>query len=79
VPAGFWVGFNNPTFSDMPQLYKEAFLKINNSPDALMNMFHKDVQRMRTFKDWTKENIQSIQAPSLIVIGDRDLIRASTT
>ena len=73
VPAGFWNGFNTPKFSDMPQVYKDAFLKINNNPDALMNMFNKDVQRMRTFKDWQKEDVQSIQAPALIVIGDHDL------
>ena len=28
---------------------------------------------MMAFKDWTKEDIQSIQAPALIVAGDRDL------
>jgi pimeloyl-ACP methyl ester carboxylesterase len=28
---------------------------------------------MLTFKDWTDEDIKSIQAPTLIVIGDRDL------
>jgi len=73
VPAGFWNGFNTPKFSDMPQVYKDAFLKINNNPDALMNMFNKDVQRMRTFKDWQKEDVRSIQASALIVIGDHDL------
>lgn len=73
APAGFWNGFNDPKFIDMPQVYKDAFLKINNNPDALMNMFNKDVQRMRTFKNWQKEDVQSIQAPALIVIGDHDL------
>ena len=28
---------------------------------------------MKTFKDWKEEDIRSIQAPALIVIGDQDL------
>ena len=72
VPAGFWKGFDNPKFSDMPQIYKDEYLKIKDEA-ALMNMFNKDVQRMFLFKDWKKEDIASIQAPALVVIGDRDL------
>lgn len=73
VPEGFWKGFENPKFSDMPQIYKDEFLKINNNPDMLMNMFNKDVQRMRSFKGWTETDIRSIQARALVVIGDHDL------
>lgn len=72
VPSWFWKGFDNPKFSDMPQIYKDEYLKINNQA-ALMNMFNKDVQRMKNFKDWSNEDIKSIQAPTLIVIGDQDL------
>lgn len=73
VPAGFWKGFDNSKFSDMPQVYKDEFLKINNDPAALTNMFNKDVQRMYTFKGWDEQDIKAIQANTLIVIGDRDL------
>jgi pimeloyl-ACP methyl ester carboxylesterase len=59
----------------MPQAYKDAYSKINNDPAALLNMFNKDVQRMRTFKDWKEEDLRSIQAPALIVIGDQDVPR----
>ncbi|WP_255486882.1 alpha/beta fold hydrolase [Mucilaginibacter sp. SP1R1] len=72
IPAGFWEGFKDSKFSDMPQVYKDEYLKINDQA-GLINMFNKDVQRMLRFKDWTKEEIESIQAPALVVIGDRDL------
>ena len=72
VPPAFWTGFDDPKFSDMPQVYKDEYLKINDAA-ALMNMFNKDVERMRTFKDWKEQDIRSIQAPALIVIGDQDL------
>ena len=72
---GFWKGMNNATFNDMPQVYKDAFLKINNNREALVNMFNKDSNRMRTFKDWSDDDIKSIQVPVLIVSGDQDIIR----
>ena len=74
VPAGFWEGMAQAKFSDMPQIYKDAYSKINNDPAALMNMFNKDVQRMQTFRDWKEKAIGSIQAPALIVLGDQDLV-----
>lgn len=74
VPAPFWEGMNNATFSDMPQAYKDEFLKVNNDPAALMNMFKKDSRRMQTFKDWDDKDIQSITAPTLLIAGDADLV-----
>lgn len=73
IPEAFWKGFGTPSFSDMPQVYKDEFLKINNDPAALMNMFRKDAARMLNFKGWTEEHLRSITAPALIVIGDQDL------
>lgn len=71
----FWEGFKegNIQFSDMPQFYKDEFLKVNNDPKALLNMFNKDVQRMRVFKDWTDEQIKSIKAPVFIMNADTDV------
>jgi len=73
VPDWFWKGFDNPKFSDMPQIYKDEYLKITHDSAALLNMFHKDVQRMQNFTDWKEQQIRSIQAPTLVVIGDQDL------
>lgn len=74
VVPQFWEGFDGKVkFSDMPQAYKDGFLKINNNPAALLNMFNKDVQRMRVFKDWSDDQIKSIKAPTLVVNGDADV------
>ena len=73
TPDWFWPGFADAQFSHMPQVYKDEYLKLGNSPDALMNMFNRDVERMSNFKDWSDEAIGSIKAPVLIVQGDRDL------
>ena len=75
VAAGFWVQMDHAQFSEMPQPFKDAFARINPDPAALLNMFHKDVQRMQTFRDWPDAEIRGIQVPALIVIGDHDIVR----
>ena len=71
----FWKGMDNAIFKDMPQVYKDEFLKANNNQEALLKMFNKDSNRMKTFKDWSDDDIKSINAPVLILSGDQDIIR----
>jgi pimeloyl-ACP methyl ester carboxylesterase len=39
-----------------------------------MNMFHKDVARMVSFKDIPDDSIRGIKAPALIIVGSRDVM-----
>jgi len=73
APHEFWKGFDHATLEVMPQSLKEGFLKVNNNRKALENMFNKDVQRMKSFKGWNEEQIQSIKAPTLIINGNNDI------
>ena len=57
----------------MPQQYKDAFLKINPDTNALHKMYERDVARMQSFPDISDEQMKSIKAPALIIIGDRDV------
>jgi pimeloyl-ACP methyl ester carboxylesterase len=79
IPAGFWEGMKKAQFSDMPQVYKDAFLKVNNNPAALLNMFNRDVERMQGFKDWKEEMIRSIHVPALVVAADQDVATVEHT
>ncbi|MEO7458317.1 MAG: alpha/beta hydrolase [Gemmatimonadaceae bacterium] len=74
VPAAFWGMMNGAKFSDMPQVYKDEFRRINRDPAALMTMFTRDSHRMETFTGWSDDAIRSITAPSLVVAGDRDVL-----
>jgi pimeloyl-ACP methyl ester carboxylesterase len=74
APAGFWKAMENAKFSDMPQVFKDEFLKINNDTTALLRMFKRDATRMQTFKDWNEKDIKSITAPTLLIAGDHDLV-----
>ena len=71
---GFFEGLEKATFNDMPQHLKEAFLKVNNDSTALLKMFEKDKARMVQFKDWPDADLISIKAPSLILLGDKDVV-----
>jgi pimeloyl-ACP methyl ester carboxylesterase len=73
VVPEFWEGFDTPTLDVMPQALREGYLKANNSEAGLLNMFNKDVRKMKAFKGWTREQIKSIKAPTLIINGNHDV------
>ncbi|MFT3911657.1 MAG: alpha/beta hydrolase [Ferruginibacter sp.] len=73
APAQFWEGFDHVTLDMMPLALQEGFLKVNNSKEALLNSFNRDVERMRSFKGWTDEQMSSIKAPTLVINGNHDV------
>jgi pimeloyl-ACP methyl ester carboxylesterase len=71
----FWESLNHSTLKDMPQLLKDAYKKVVPDSNDLAKMYEKDKKRMVEFKDWKPEDIHSINAPALIIIGDGDVVR----
>lgn len=71
-----WQFMEQATFSDMPQALKDAFLRVNPDTALLRTMHDKDAERMQNFKDVSDDLVRSVRAPTLIVIGDRDIVRA---
>ena len=65
-----WDAMKKADFSNMPQPLKDAFLKVNPDPQKLRNMCEKDIERMQHFKDVPDQDVRSIHAPALIMIGD---------
>ena len=71
----FWESLNHSALSDMPQQLKDAYTKVAPEPNDLPKMYEKDKKRMLEFVDWKAEDIQSINAPALIIVGDEDVVR----
>ncbi len=71
----FWESFKPARLGDMPAELREAYLRVAPRPEDLPGFFAKSVQRMLNFKGWTPEEIESIDAPTLIIIGDHDIVR----
>jgi pimeloyl-ACP methyl ester carboxylesterase len=70
-----WNFMRSADFSNMPQALKDAFLKVNPDPVKLRTMHDKDAERMRNFKDVPDADLRSLRAPTLILIGDRDIVK----
>jgi pimeloyl-ACP methyl ester carboxylesterase len=69
----FWEGFDIATLDMMPKVLQDGYLKANNNEKGLLNMFNKDVQRMKNFKGWTDEQIKSISEEALVINGNNDV------
>ena len=71
----FWDSLNHSTLKDMPQLLKDAYKEVTPDPSNLSKLYEKDKKRILEFKDWKAQDIHSINAPTLIIVGDEDVVR----
>jgi pimeloyl-ACP methyl ester carboxylesterase len=74
VPHWFWDFMKQAKLENMPEQLKTAYIQVASDPDDLQIMHDRDVKRMVNFKDISDEQIKSINAPALIIIGDKDII-----
>ena len=70
-----WEFMKNAEFANMPQPLKDAFLRVNPNVEQLQTMQFKDAERMRNFKDVPDDLVRSVRAPTLIIIGDQDIVK----
>lgn len=74
VPEHFWGFMEQVKLENMPEQLREAYMKVSSDTNGLQVMFAKDAKRMINFKDISDEKMKSIKAPTLIIIGDKDII-----
>ncbi len=70
-----WEFIEQADFSNMPQPLKDAFLRVNPDARQLKTMHDKDAARMQSFKDVPDDAVRSVRAPTLIVLGDQDIVK----
>jgi pimeloyl-ACP methyl ester carboxylesterase len=70
-----WEFMKEADFSNMPQPLKDAFLLVNPDVQQLKTMHNKDLARMQSFKDVPDDALRSVRAPTLIVLGDQDIVK----
>jgi pimeloyl-ACP methyl ester carboxylesterase len=71
----FWDSMKRATLEDMPAELREAYLRVAPHPEQVPTFHDKCVKRMLEFTDWRPEDIQSIEASTLVMIGDADIVR----
>jgi pimeloyl-ACP methyl ester carboxylesterase len=74
-PAEFWDSFKTAKLENMPAELREEYLRVAPHPQDLPAFFTKSVQRMMAFKDWPEDELRSLHVPTLLIIGDHDLVR----
>ena len=74
IPEQFWSFMQQANLDSMPELLKEAYKQVATNPEGLQIMHDRDVKRMLNFKDIPDEQIISVKAPTLIIMGDKDVI-----
>lgn len=67
----FWESMKHATLQDMPAEPRQAYLAAAPHPEQLATFHDKSVKRMLQFKDWRLEDIRSIDAPTMVLIGGR--------
>jgi len=70
-----WELIKTADITNMPQPLKDAFLKVNPDAAKLRTMHDKDAERMRHFTDVPDADLRAIRAPTLIVVGDHDIVK----
>lgn len=59
----------------MPQPLKDAFLRVNPDQQQFRSMHDKDAEKVWNLEDSPDEQVRSIRAPTLVVLGDRDIVK----
>ncbi|HLP93869.1 MAG TPA: alpha/beta hydrolase [Saprospiraceae bacterium] len=75
VPDWFWGFMSQASLENMPEQLKDGYKKVAADVNGLQVMHDRDAKRMVHFTDIPDEQIRSIQAPTLIIIGDKDVIK----
>jgi len=71
----FWEMFKTARLEEMPAELQDAYRRTSPHPEKLRSHFDKSVKRMLDFKGWTPDQLKAIQAPTLILAGDHDIVR----
>lgn len=74
VPDWFWGFMQQAKLENMPEQLKEGYRRVAADTNGLQIMHDRDAKRMLHFKDIPDEQLKSIKAPTLIIIGDKDVI-----
>lgn len=74
VPQSFWEFMQQAKLENMPEQLKTGYKQVAADKNGLQIMHDRDAKRMVNFKDIPDEKIKSIKAPTLIIIGDKDII-----
>jgi pimeloyl-ACP methyl ester carboxylesterase len=72
---GIMEGLSHATADQMPSIMREMYEQVAPHPEDWPTLVQKSTSAAATFKGWSAEEIQSIRVPTLVLVGDQDIVR----
>ncbi|MFT3913010.1 MAG: alpha/beta fold hydrolase [Anaeromyxobacteraceae bacterium] len=76
LQPGFFEGMARATVADVPPAYAAVYRATSPHPERLPSYFRKTADRLLAFRDWPDARVKAVTAPTLVVAGDADVVRA---
>jgi pimeloyl-ACP methyl ester carboxylesterase len=73
-PPEMFEGLKHMTADDLPPIMRETCERVAPRPEDWPKLVAKSVESLKTFTGWRAEDIQGIQVPTLLIIGDGDIV-----
>jgi len=68
-------GLEQATADKMPAEMKAAYTQVAPDPEGWATLVAKVAKQASEFRSWPPEDIRSIQSPTLVMVGDHDIVR----
>lgn len=72
---GIMEGLLQATADDMPDILREMYTRVAPHRENWSKLVKKSVESVAEFKGWQKKDIRTISAPTLVMVGDSDIVR----
>lgn len=72
---GMLEGLKHAKASDMPPIMREMYANVAPRPQDWEKLVEKSVKSAASFTGWQKKDIRTINAPTLVMVGDSDIVR----
>ncbi len=72
---GIMEGLLQTTAGDMPDILREMYTRVAPHPENWQKLVKKSTESAATFQGWQKKDIRTISTPTLVMVGDNDIVR----
>lgn len=72
---GIREGLLQATADDMPEILRDMYTRVAPHPENWPKLVEKSIESAAGFEGWQKREMRTIGAPTLVVVGDSDIVR----
>ena len=72
---GIMEGLEQATAADLPDIMRDMYTRVAPQPENWSKLVKKSIEAIAAFAGWQKKDIRTISAPTLVMVGDSDIVR----